>query len=691
MKDYPLNRRRFLQWNAMAGAVLLAPPFQSMAASKEKLLPEKTLQGLRETQEETPLENAQGYEAAEVGDGLLFRFEKGLLSQFTHLCSDFLLGGEDLAVFQLFLKEGEEGPTFSLGYKGLNHCQGRIRFPLKYVDQSRWKLEREGAWLKPICGWDRVDLEEVDRMILRVAKKSPRPVRWCQSPFYLMKEEPPRIQSPVLPKGSLLDEMGQCTFREWPGRTKTTEELIERLKTQYKDSEKKSWPKHFTQWGGWKKRKVEASGFFRTHHDGDRWWLVDPDGYYYWSAGLDCVRSSISAKCEGIEEALSWRPDPDRPYKQAYGGGYVDYLKANFIRAFGADDWHDRWSRISISLLKDIGFNTVANWSEWEIARKSRFPYVRPLSTRLPRSKRVYRDFPDVYHSDFEKDAKDYAKQLEITKEDPAFLGYFLMNEPTWGFSSESPAAGMLFNTPQCECRKKLAEFLGQRYEDAKALSKAWDIETTFEEIREGEWKKRLSQQAKEDLYAFSAIMVERFFGTLSEECKKVDPDHLNLGIRYQGVPPDWTVEGMKYFDVFSMNSYREKVPRDTCRKIEEKLNMPVLIGEYHFGALDVGLPSPGLVHVASQEDRGKAYRCYFEDAVDNPYCVGVHYFTMYDQSALGRFDGENYNIGFLDICNKPYKPFVHAARKSHLRMYEIADGKAKPYEDSPEFLPRLF
>ncbi|HXK95129.1 MAG TPA: hypothetical protein PKV38_15760, partial [bacterium] len=79
------------------------------------------------------------------------------------------------------------------------------------------------------------------------------------------------------------------------------------------------------------------------------------------------------------------------------------------------------------------------------------------------------------------------------------------------------------------------------------------------------------------------------------------------------------------------------------------------------------------------------------EDAAANPCCVGTHYFTLYDQSAMGRFDGENYNIGFVDVCNQPYVPLADAARKCHERLYALAAGQAQPYTDEPEYLPRLF
>ena len=266
-----------------------------------------------------------------------------------------------------------------------------------------------------------------------------------------------------------------------------------------------------------------------------------------------------------------------------------------------------------------------------------------------------------------------------------------MMNEPTWGFSEELPAVGMLYNTPRCETRKALARFLGEKHGDNNALSTAWQLPVTLDEVAAGPWKHPLGQQAMSDLEAFSAVMVERLFKTLRDACRRVDPTHLNLGIRYAGVPPRWAVAGMRSFDVFSMNCYAARIPADEVATIHGLLNMPVIIGEWHFGALDVGLPASGIGRVADQAARGRAYRVYLEDAAANPYCVGTHWFTLYDQSVLGRFDGENYNIGFLDVCNRPYDELCHAARSSHERVYDVAAGTATPYDEAPRYLPKLF
>ncbi len=139
------------------------------------------------------------------------------------------------------------------------------------------------------------------------------------------------------------------------------------------------------------------------------------------------------------------------------------------------------------------------------------------------------------------------------------------------------------------------------------------------------------------------------------------------------------------------MNCYKQRVTAAEMAQIHELLGMPIIVGEWHFGALDAGLPASGIGHVPDQTARGQAFRVYLEDAAAKPWCVGVHYFQLYDQSAIGRFDGENYNIGFVDVCNRPYAPLMAAARASHERLYQVAAGEVEPYDEEPEYLPLLF
>jgi len=650
---------------------------------------------LRTGQAEAPIPGATWYVAQAEDDGLTYRFPAGALASARFLTADFLVDGNTMVVFALRLQEGESGPAFGLVFSALNQCQARVRMPLEAVNQNRWRYEREGAWLKPMCFGDRVDLSNVDRVSISVLRKSGQPARFCLTPVTATADQPPALTDPILPKGPLLDELGQSALHDWPTKSRSPEEVTERLKSQLAAAPKQSFPDGFSRWGGWLGKRLEKTGFFRVQGDGGRWWMVDPDGYGFWSSGPDCVSMSIDAAYKGLETALAWMPEVNGPYRDAYRypeseARSINYLKANLIRAFGPGEYLSGWAEIALAELRRLGFNTVANWSDWQSAQAAGFPYVRPLELDLRHAPTVFRDFPDVFHPGFATDAAEYAEQLRDSADDPAFIGYFLMNEPTWGFAGETPAAGMLFSGPSCDARAALADFLRSRYQTDAALSSAWGMKVTLAAIAEGEWHAPLTHAAEADLARFSTVMVEKLFGGLTEACRRVDPNHLNLGARYYTIPPAWALAGMKCFDVFSVNGYDERV-RPELADLSAAVGRPIMIGEWHFGALDVGLPASGIGHVRDQEARGQAFRVYLEDAAAKPWCVGVHYFTLYDESALGRFDGENYNIGFLDICNRPYEPLARAARASHQRLYRVALGEDEPYRDAPQYLPKLF
>jgi hypothetical protein len=693
-----VTRRTFLVTTgaAAAGTLLvgLAPKAGAATSLPLRLSPTRTAR-CAVVHGPSIVDGATWFEVAEPWEGLDYRFAPGALAGARFITADLLVEGNDLVVFQLRLQEGEGGPVFTLDYATIHDAEARLRMQTEAVNQNRWQFPREGAWLKPMANGAVVDLAKVDRMAIRVMRKSERPVRWCQTDVTVTAGDVERMATPRLPKGALVDELGQSRVREWHGKTRSEAELTARLKAQLADAPAARWPAAFSAWGGLAARTASPGRFFRTHHDGQRWWLLDPDGHPFWSAGLDSVNVDTAAAYEGLEAALAWMPPVDGPFKEIYGHRAerpktINYLAANFIRAFGAD-WRERWNRITIGHLKRIGFNTIANWSDWKVASAARFPYVRPLDFGARQTPTVFRDLPDVFDPRFEADATRFAEQLAETRDDPAFIGYFLMNEPTWGFARQTPAAGMLLNTPHGASRKALRDHLARKYGTDEGLRTAWGGPATLDAVSDGTWTAGFTPAAEADLAEFSGVMVERFFGTLTTKCRAVDPNHLNLGIRYHTVPPPWAVQGMKTFDVFSMNCYESKVKAAEMGLIADMLEMPVMVGEWHFGALDVGLPGSGIGRVRTQEDRGKAYRVYLEDAAARPWCVGVHYFILYDQSALGRFDGECYNIGFLDVCNRPYEPLVAAARASHERMYDVATGAEAPYADAPEYLPKLF
>jgi hypothetical protein len=169
-----------------------------------------------------------------------------------------------------------------------------------------------------------------------------------------------------------------------------------------------------------------------------------------------------------------------------------------------------------------------------------------------------------------------------------------------------------------------------------------------------------------------------RYLNVINAAVKKADPNHLNLGIRFGGTPPDYVIALAKDFDVYSLNKYRWEPPADYLAKIYSLVHKPMLLGEFHIGVPGRGM-APGLVQAMNQKERGIAYQYYVEHAAAHPEVIGTHWFQWIDQPALGRPDGENYNIGWVDVTDRPYDELIEAAKITHARLLDIHLGKIPP------------
>jgi hypothetical protein len=163
-----------------------------------------------------------------------------------------------------------------------------------------------------------------------------------------------------------------------------------------------------------------------------------------------------------------------------------------------------------------------------------------------------------------------------------------------------------------------------------------------------------------------------------------VDPNHLNLGMRYAWISNEFLYVAGAYFDVYSINGYFFTPPEGTA-EICKRSGKPVMIGEFHFGSIDRGLPHPGLKGVANQAARGDAYSYYMEQGFTRPEIVGLNYFEWLDEPINGRYDGENFNIGVMDVCHQPYKELTDAIKSTNERLYLVADGQLKPFDKEVE------
>jgi hypothetical protein len=585
------------------------------------------------------------------------------------------------------LKElNEELPADWSGYEFLSFDMRSTttqRFDLKLYDSSgvrRLTIQPfQGAWVRASIPLVHFQKRNTKGMDLAAIGKTARPGYWIgfssavgsisnidslgvsmrlpiNSPVLEIRnvELTKNVQDTIYEPVPLVDEFGQWIPAEWPGKAKSIEVLNAAWSTE--DSELKPGEFKVSKYGGFTDRKVKATGFFRVEQIDGKWWFVDPEGYLFYSTGSTGIgpRSEFS-RVKGREYIFtafppadiispSQNPTPASVQSTNRPPQNYSFFTWNLYRRFG-QDWYQKWMDFTVRRMDSWGLNTIANWSDATLGGSQRKPYVATL--RGWGIETGMMGMPDVYSPEYpDKVNEAAAQQCFSRKDDPYLLGYFIGNEPAWP-NRELELVNVILSGEATPMQAALKKYLEKG--DTPELRKAFVYETYTKFIN----------------YVNSAI-------------KKYDPNHLNLGLRFGGSAPDEIVRASKGFDVFSFNSYGYTVNPANIKKFYDITGLPMIIGEFHFGVPERGL-APGLAQTINQEERGVAYCYYVENAAANPAIIGTHWFQWIDQPSTGRNDGENYNIGFVDVTDRPYPELVKAARTTFGRLYEVHSGKISP------------
>ncbi|MCX6320320.1 MAG: hypothetical protein NTX93_00725 [Bacteroidia bacterium] len=457
----------------------------------------------------------------------------------------------------------------------------------------------------------------------------------------------------ILGPTPLVDEFGQWIPADWPGKAKTLEEL----KTAWNEEEKSLQSDNFnvSKYGGFLGTKAKATGFFRVENIDGKWWFVDPEGHLFFSSGSTGIgpRSEF-ARIQGREYIFTSIPPaaeltlPNQPSgtssQPARRGGNYSFYTWNLYRRFGSD-WYQKWMDMTVRRMDSWGLNTIGNWSDATLGGSHRKAYVATLNGWGIETGIM--GMPDVYAPDYASNVDaSAARQCAPRKDDPYLLGYFIGNEPPWP-NRESELVNVILTGEETQMQTELKKYLAKG--DTPERRKAFVYDT-----------------------------YSKFIGIVNAAIRKHDPNHLNLGIRFGGSAPDDIIKASKGFDVFSLNIYGYSANQNTLQKIYDFTGLPIIIGEFHFGTPGRGL-APGLAQTRNQEERGVAYRYYVENAAAHPALIGTHWFQWIDQPSTGRNDGENYNIGFLDVTDRPYPELINASKETFKRLLDIHSGKEPP------------
>ncbi len=508
----------------------------------------------------------------------------------------------------------------------------------------------------------------------------------------------------------LVDRFGQTTQRDFPGKLKDEAELKADVQTEaaYYASLK---PPARNRFGGLPgsgaKLGLKKTGFFHVESKKisgrDVWVLTDPDGDAFFHLGVCTFGPGEDyTSIEGRNDVFEWLPPHDGEFAAAWhpepwwNPRAVSFYKANVVRKYAAAYEDEAQTARLVDRVRQVGFNSVGAFSGGSPAfAKKNFPRVSglPLGTwtlgpSVPGVRGVFDPFDEQTLS---KMAELFAKPVAAEANDPLIIGYFLDNEQ--GFEDLPRAIPALPGTHAC--KRALVAQLKEKYREIAAFNKAWGLDAASFEALADRGLPLTTQAAFTDMQAYTERFLEAYYSSITTAFRKVDKNHMLIGNRWQpGTANNETlcrVAG-KYMDVISINYYACGIDAAFIRRLYDwSGHKPQMWSEFYFTATKESNVAPSNNDMATQQERGLAYRHYVEGAASLGFVVGIEWFTLLDQAVTGRFfeglNGERANTGLFNVADRPYKPMLAEMAKTHAAIYDIwLNGKAPYLLDNPRF-----
>jgi len=197
----------------------------------------------------------------------------------------------------------------------------------------------------------------------------------------------------------------------------------------------------------------------------------------------------------------------------------------------------------------------------------------------------------------------------------------------------------------------------------------------------------------------FLTLMAERYYSLVREIIRGHDERGLILGDRYQSFYYREVARACApQVDAVSGNlnaAWNDGTfPRFYLNTLHGLTGKPVLVSEFYMAANqnrsgnqnDRGI----FPTVATQNARVAAFRTTINGLLQMPYVIGADWFQYYDEATHGRWDGENYNFGLVDIHNRPYEALTAAAAALDLAtMKSRANAKRSDASEGVPPAPR--
>lgn len=503
----------------------------------------------------------------------------------------------------------------------------------------------------------------------------------------------------------IIDPYGQFSQWSWPGKLVSTADFSTRARQEAVQLAANTGPADRDKWGGWADGpKSTATGYFHTAQVNGKWWLVDPSGYLFFSAGVDCVDGTDAGNATFVQDRTAMFQSLPAP-GAAYGGHYVtstafegpvgtgtaySFYTANVERKYGPN-YMASWRSTTTARLKSWGFNTLGNWSDTNYCLTDSVPYTVPLAypdnhAHVSTSLTVWTPMDDAFDPKFATDvASGISSMITPYKKDPYCIGYFVDNEQSWTGSGTNANYGLAIgalslNASSSPAKTAFIAELEAKYGTIAKFNSAWGTKFTAWSQLNSPYTvpSTLNSPMQADMGAFVLAFAQQYFRIVSSEIKKLDPNHLYLGCRFSYYTPQTVQAAAQYCDVVSFNYYAASLASGNWGFLST-MGKPALMSEFNSGATDRGPIASSLVNAGDQTTRGLLYQSYVESVLSNSAIVGCHWYQYIDQPISGRtWDGENFNCGLVDVTDTPYPELTSDVQELNAQIYTLRGGSPK-------------
>ncbi|MDM8008983.1 MAG: hypothetical protein QUV05_22820 [Phycisphaerae bacterium] len=420
-----------------------------------------------------------------------------------------------------------------------------------------------------------------------------------------------------------------------------------------------------------------TSGYFRVEKIAGRYYLITPDNHVFISLAFDTA--NYNDTWGGYCPPLNSYPNP-----------YCNKAKYNGSNA--------AWEAAVKANMQRWGFNSLGGWCQ-RIANVSESVAVLWTTGQAHNlgAPRVGNGFADVYDPKFAQAADQVAQSLAAYANDRYRIGAFPDNELGWvggGYWGAGPTLPECFIAlPATTYGKQYwaGMFLPGKYATIEDLNAAYGTSLTSFTGSESTSALNVSEIPNdpvhpaifEDKKDFAEDIADKYYSICSAAMRGYDPNHLVFSARwalwttaYDVNYPEhqacnariWKKAG-QYCDIVAVNTYHDNAALEAAHQLFSRIftaaGKPLMVTEWATWANDTQFAvNPGWR--TYQRDRGEFYYNQMKILMDfsftdpaggmpvHPF-LGAQWFQYYDESGLGRTDGEKANFGLFNVKDEPY------------------------------------